>query len=106
VFTYVRWYWPDDDCWNYEELDADRWPVRHVEVRRSGSAVIAAASLVEALAARDSGDLDAVRHYEQRYGILPDGPSRPRAPLKIRPWKRLRPPTSSDYGEARASTSN
>jgi hypothetical protein len=74
MFTYVRWYWLEDDCWNYEELDADRWPVRHVEVRRSDSALIAAASLVEVLAARDSDGLDAVRRYEQRYGTLPEGP--------------------------------
>jgi hypothetical protein len=24
VLTYVRWYWPDDDVCNYEELYADR----------------------------------------------------------------------------------
>jgi len=73
VPTYVRWFWPDDRIWNYEELDPDRHPTRHVEIRDDG-AFVAAASLAEILAARDSGEADAVGRYETRYGVVPDGP--------------------------------
>jgi hypothetical protein len=71
VPTFVRWYWPDDDLWCYDELDDDRWSLRHVEVRRSDGVIVAAASLAEVLAARDSGGVDAVRDYEARYGVAP-----------------------------------
>jgi hypothetical protein len=71
--TYVRWFWPDDRVWNYEELDPDGQPTRHVEVREDG-ALVAAASLAEVLAARDSGGAGAVGEYETRFGVVPDGP--------------------------------
>ena len=74
VPTYVRWYWPDDDVWNYNELDDDRWSRRHVEVRVSDGLVVAAASLAEVLAARDAGGIAAVRAYESRYGVSPEAP--------------------------------
>jgi hypothetical protein len=32
MLTYVRWYWPADDRWNYDELGADRWALRHVSL--------------------------------------------------------------------------
>jgi hypothetical protein len=72
VSSYVRWYWPDDDLWNYDELGADRWATRHIEVR--GTVIVAAASLAEVLAARDTGSIDAVREYETRYGVVPEAP--------------------------------
>jgi hypothetical protein len=73
VSTYVRWFWPDDGTWNYEELDADRWPTRHVEIREDAT-FVAAASLAEVLAARDSGEPGAVSEYQARYGVVPEGP--------------------------------
>ena len=72
VLTYIRWYWPDDDVWNYEELDGDRCSIRHVEVAGDGL-VVAASSLAEVLAARDSGSIEAVQRYESRYGGSPVG---------------------------------
>ncbi len=73
MVTYVRWYWPDDDVWNYEELDADRWAARHIEVGRDG-VIVAAAALAEVLAARDGGGIEAVRQYEATYGVVPETP--------------------------------
>ncbi|MFG1658559.1 hypothetical protein ACGFIY_18735 [Micromonospora chersina] len=32
MLSYVRWYWPEEDRWNYDELDTDRWSLRHVEL--------------------------------------------------------------------------
>lgn len=64
VVTHLRWYWPDEDLWCYDELDADRWPLRHIE--RRGNTFIAAASLHETLEAGDST-------HERRYGVLPEG---------------------------------
>jgi hypothetical protein len=72
VPTYVRCYWPDDDLWCYDELGDDRWSLRHVEVRGSDGVIVTAASLAEVLAARDSGDVAAVRSYEARYGVAPE----------------------------------
>lgn len=73
MLSYVRWYWPEEDRWNYDELDTDRWSLRHVELRGDG-AVMAAASLAEVLAARDSGGAGAVARYERRYGVVPEAP--------------------------------
>ncbi|GGR68070.1 hypothetical protein GCM10010169_09700 [Micromonospora fulviviridis] len=72
MLSYVRWYWPEEDRWNYDELDTDRWSLRHVELRGSDQAVMAAASLAEVLAARDSGGAGAVVRYERRYGVVPE----------------------------------
>jgi hypothetical protein len=72
VPIYVRWYWPDEDIWVHDELDTDRYSLRHVEVRGADGRVVAAASLAEALAARDTGNIDAVRDYENRYGVVPE----------------------------------
>lgn len=77
MLTYIRWYWPDDDLCYYEELDADNWALRHVELRGSDGAPIAAASLAETLVARNLGGVDAVRRYEERYGISPEAPFSP-----------------------------
>ncbi|MBQ1011459.1 hypothetical protein KBX53_10955 [Micromonospora sp. M51] len=74
MLTYVRWYCPDDDRWCYDELDADRWALRHVEQRASDGAFFAAASLAEVLIARDSGVVGAVAEYDQRYGCVPESP--------------------------------
>jgi len=94
VATYVRWFWPDDRVWNYEELDADGQPTRHVEIRDDG-AFVAAASLADVLAARDSGAAGAVREYETRYGVVPDGPfpaqsgERPLEPVSAEEFESL-----------------
>ncbi len=74
VLTYVRWYWPDDDVWNYEELDADRRAAGHVEVRGQDGVIATAAALAEVLAARDDGGIEAVQRYEATYGVVPEGP--------------------------------
>ncbi|WP_435206510.1 hypothetical protein [Micromonospora sp. bgisy143] len=74
MLTYVRWYWSDGARWNYAELDADGWALRHVEVRASDGVFVAAASLAEVLIARDSGTVGAVGAYEQRYGVVPEAP--------------------------------
>ncbi|MFC3500648.1 hypothetical protein ACFOOK_06660 [Micromonospora krabiensis] len=74
MLTYVRWYHLDEDRWNYDELDADGWAVRHVEMRGADGAILAAASLAEVLAARDAGDTRALGRYERRYGIVPEAP--------------------------------
>ncbi|MGC4837184.1 hypothetical protein ACLQ3D_22055 [Micromonospora vinacea] len=74
MLTYVRWYWPDEDRWSYDELDADRCALRHVELRGSDGVVMAAAALAEVLIARDSGTPEAVTEYEQRYGTVPEAP--------------------------------
>ncbi|MEW1588166.1 hypothetical protein AB0283_22325 [Micromonospora vinacea] len=81
MLTYVRWYWPDDDSWNYDELDADRWALRHVELRGSDGVFLAAASLAEMLVARDSSSPGAVARYEQRYGTVPEAPFPPPDPI-------------------------
>ena len=70
--TYVRWYLPDEDIWAYDELDDQRYPLRHIEVRGDGS-VMAAAALAEVLEARDAGGVQAVRRYESLYGVVPEG---------------------------------
>ncbi|MGC1212883.1 MAG: hypothetical protein WA890_16630 [Micromonospora sp.] len=77
VLSYVRWYWADEDIWAYDELDADRWSLRHVEVRRRDDAPPAAAALAEVIAARDAGDLLAVSLYEGRHGVVPEAPFPP-----------------------------
>ncbi|MGC4755282.1 hypothetical protein [Micromonospora trifolii] len=77
MLTYVRWYWPDEDRWNYDELGTDRWALRHVELRASDGVFMAAASLAEVLIARDSGTQGAVTEYEQRYGFVPEAPFPP-----------------------------
>ncbi|MEU4693170.1 hypothetical protein [Actinoplanes sp. NPDC023714] len=69
---YIRWYWPDEEVWCYDELDEARWAARHVEVR--DGTVVAAASLAEVVAARDAGGGDAVIAYEGRYGVVPEAP--------------------------------
>ena len=74
MVRYVRWYWPDEDVWAYDELNDEGWSIRHVEVRRGDGTVTVAAALVELLRARDSGGIDAVRSYEQRYGVVPETP--------------------------------
>ncbi|MGN9915751.1 hypothetical protein [Micromonospora palomenae] len=74
MLNYVRWYCLEADRWNYDELDADGWAVRHVEVRAAGGVILAAASLAEVLAARDSGGAEAVRRYERQYGVVPEAP--------------------------------
>ncbi|MEU9828484.1 hypothetical protein [Micromonospora chersina] len=76
MLSYVRWYWPEQDRWNYDELDTDRWSLRHVELHGDGRA-IAAASLAEVLAVHDSGGAGAVVRYERRYGVVPDAPFPP-----------------------------
>jgi hypothetical protein len=73
VPIYVRWCWPDGDVWAYDELDADRWSLRHVEVRRADGRIVAAGSLAEVLAARDTVGIDAVCEYESKYGVVPEG---------------------------------
>ncbi|GAA0380712.1 hypothetical protein GCM10009541_24110 [Micromonospora gifhornensis] len=80
MLTYIRWYWSDDDRWNYDELDADRWALRHVELRGSDGVFVAAASLAEVLIARDSGTVGAVSEYERRYGVVPEAPFPPPEP--------------------------
>ncbi|MEV0726229.1 hypothetical protein AB0I37_26030 [Micromonospora purpureochromogenes] len=79
MLTYVRWYWSDDDRWNYDELDADGWALRHVELRGSDGLFVAAASLAQVRIARDSGTVGAVAEYEQRYGVVPEAPFPPLA---------------------------
>jgi hypothetical protein len=74
MHLYVRWYWPDEDLWNYEELDAENWSLRHVEMCGSSSEPVAAASLAQTLAARNAGGADAVHLYERRYGVIPEAP--------------------------------
>lgn len=76
VLSYVCWYWPEQDRWNYDELDTDWWSLRHVELHGDGR-VIAAASLVEVLAVHDSGGAGTVVRYERRYGVVPDAPFAP-----------------------------
>ncbi|OLB80124.1 MAG: hypothetical protein AUI14_07870 [Actinobacteria bacterium 13_2_20CM_2_71_6] len=90
--TYVRWYWPDDDTWNYEELDADRWASRHVEVRAGDGTFVAAGSLAEVLAARDTGRIEAVQEYEARWGVVPSD-AFPEAPVE---WP-LEPVSASEF---------
>jgi hypothetical protein len=72
VATYVRWYWPDESLWCYDELDDERWSTRHIEMQAHDQTFAAAASLAEVLAERDSGDPHAVNAYERRYGIVPE----------------------------------
>jgi hypothetical protein len=72
VVTYIRWYWPDEDLWCYDELDDERWSTRHIEVRGKDQTFVAAASLAEALQVRDSSDPQAVTDYETRYGVVPE----------------------------------
>jgi hypothetical protein len=98
VLTYVRWYWPDDDVWNYEELDADRWAARRVEVRGYDRVIVAAAALAEVLQARDGGDIDAVRQCEAFYGVVPEDPF-PVDPMEY----SLEPVTASEFETLRST---
>jgi hypothetical protein len=75
----VCWYWPDDDV-RYEELDADRWAARHVEVRGQDDVIVTAAALVEVLTARDDAGIEAgaaargnVRGARRSVSCGPDG---------------------------------
>ena len=65
--------WPDDDVWVYDELDADGWCLRHIEVHAGDGRISAAGSLAEVVAARDSGGAGAVAAYEALYGVVPEG---------------------------------
>lgn len=72
--TYVQWYYPDEDIWGYDELDDERWSMRHIEIHAQDETFLAASSLAEVLEARDSGGADAVGAYQLRYGIVPEAP--------------------------------
>ncbi|MEU4626525.1 hypothetical protein AB0G04_41910 [Actinoplanes sp. NPDC023801] len=72
--SYIRWYYAEEDVWCYDELDEQRWSVRHVEQREHDGMFFAAASLAEAMHARDTGGVDAVAAYERAYGVSPERP--------------------------------
>jgi hypothetical protein len=59
--------------WVYDELDADGFCLRHIEVSAGDGRTVVAASLVEVVAARDSGGADAVFAYQALYGVVPEG---------------------------------
>ncbi|MFC4052868.1 hypothetical protein ACFOY4_24535 [Actinomadura syzygii] len=64
----MRWfrsYWDEDDIWFYFEVGADDWVTRQVELQGIDRTPIAAASLAEALQAREGGTYAA---YAATYG--------------------------------------
>jgi hypothetical protein len=74
VATYIRWYYAEEDMWCYDELDDERWSVRHIERRERDGVFFAAASLAEVTHARGTGGFDAVAAYERAYGVSPEQP--------------------------------
>jgi len=62
---------------SYDELDAERRPLRHVEMRADDGTYLAAAARAEMFAARQSGGVKAVTDYETRYGVVPEAPLPP-----------------------------
>jgi hypothetical protein len=72
VASYVRWYYAEEDMWCYDELDEERWSVRHVEQRERDGVYFAAASLSEVMHARGAGGIEAVIAYERTYGVSPE----------------------------------
>jgi hypothetical protein len=74
VVKHVRWYLFPLGLWCHDEIDDDNTSWRHVEYDPDQGIYAAAASLTEALHARDTGGIDAVRAYEHRYGVAPEGP--------------------------------
>jgi hypothetical protein len=63
----------DDECVTvWDELDSTDWVPRHIEAKNADQVYTAAASLEEAITARDTGGVGAVRSYEKdlRRGAL------------------------------------
>jgi hypothetical protein len=75
-FRYVTWQVEDEGLTSWVEVGSDNWVTRRIEVDASDR-YTAAASLAEVLAARDTGGIDAVRSYEQVYGVVPEAPLPP-----------------------------
>lgn len=69
-FRYATWQFEDTTFW--DEIDSASRVARHIEAVGPNLTYTAATSLAEVLAARDDGGLDAVRAYEQQYGVHPE----------------------------------
>ncbi|MBB5102620.1 hypothetical protein [Streptomyces spectabilis] len=72
--TWFRTYYEDEDLWLCFEADDEVCAVRQVEVRAQDSRPVTAASLAEVLHLRGHADLAAMARYEERYGVLAEGP--------------------------------
>lgn len=72
--TWFSTYNEDEDLWLYFEADDEGWATRQVEIRGQHSRPVTAASLEEVLHLRDHAELAAMGRYEQRYGVLAEGP--------------------------------
>lgn len=56
--------------WSYDEVDSERRPLRHIEMRADDGTYLAAA-------AREPGGVQAASGPEARYGIVPEAPVPP-----------------------------
>lgn len=72
---WIKAHWADEaeDVTFLWELDEEGWITRSVELVGPDRRVKAAASLAEVMEARDA-NIEAVRQYESRFGVLPERP--------------------------------
>ncbi|WP_086668329.1 hypothetical protein [Lentzea kentuckyensis] len=73
MIGWFRHYFPDDDVWLHYEVDDEGWVCRQVDLRGVDMRPTTAASLAEVMHARDTGGVEAVISYEQRFGVLSEG---------------------------------
>ncbi|GIG55639.1 hypothetical protein Lfu02_00110 [Longispora fulva] len=71
---HVMWRWEDEGLTVWDEIDSTGQAVRHIEATTSDQKYTAAGSLDEAIAALDTGGVNAVRVYELTYGVVPETP--------------------------------
>ena len=84
-YWYVTWQLDDNDVAVWDELDSTNWATRHIEAKNPNQVYTAAASLEEAIAARDTGGIEAVRSYEQNYGVVPEAAFPPDVEVHLTP---------------------
>jgi hypothetical protein len=61
---------PDAARWSYDEVDAERRPMRHIAMRADDGTYLAAA-------VREPGGVQAAPEHEARYGVVPQAPVPP-----------------------------
>ncbi|MGW6688049.1 hypothetical protein [Streptomyces sp. NPDC054961] len=70
---WIRIHESEYGLWSYFELDDEGWARRQVGLRGSDHRPVTAAALAEVLRLRDRAAFEALRAYEQQYGVLAEG---------------------------------